>query len=292
MVQSKSLNLDSLRSFVIFADKLNFTHAAEVLHISQPALYMKVSELADSLGVPLYRKVGRRLELTQQGKHVARFGRQISDTTNAFLDELFLGMGKQPVILAAGEGAFLYMLGGAIREFVTKSEFPLQVKTLNREGVIDAVSNGTAHIGVAPLATPLPAGFDSTLLRKADQMLVMPRTHPLADKLRVQLRDLEGCKLILPPGDRPHRQQLSAQLQSAGINWEVAVEASGWELMLHFARLGLGLTVVNSICTIPKGLVAKKLHGLPSVHYYLFHLSVMAKIGSHAILKKMIIAAQ
>ncbi len=292
MVQNKALNLDSLRCFVVFAEKLNFTHAAEVLHISQPALYMKINELSESLGVQLYRKVGRRLELTEKGKQVARFSRHLSDTTNTFMDELLFGKDKQPVILAAGEGAYLYMLGDAISGFVSKSDCPLQVKTLNREGVIEAVQTGTAHIGVAPLATPLPAGFDSTLLRKADQMLVVPRLHPLALKSKVQLRDLEGSKLILPSGDRPHRQHLSAELQSAGVNWDVAMEAGGWELMLHFAKLGLGLTVVNSICAIPKGLVAKKLHGLPSVHYYLFHLSGMAKTGSHATLKKMIIAAQ
>jgi DNA-binding transcriptional LysR family regulator len=36
--------------------------------------------------------------------------------------------------------------------------------------------------------------------------------------------------------------------------WSVAVEATGWELMLQFARVGLGIAVVNDFCTVPRGL--------------------------------------
>ncbi|TMQ90362.1 LysR family transcriptional regulator [Actinomadura soli] len=46
------LSTDALASFAVFADHLNFTRAAEELHISQPALHVKVRKLADTLGRP------------------------------------------------------------------------------------------------------------------------------------------------------------------------------------------------------------------------------------------------
>ncbi|MFD0541615.1 LysR family transcriptional regulator [Actinomadura luteofluorescens] len=58
------LSTDALASFAVFADHLNFTRAAEALHISQPALHVKVQKLADTLGRPLYTRQGRRLALT------------------------------------------------------------------------------------------------------------------------------------------------------------------------------------------------------------------------------------
>ena len=55
------VSADALASFAVFADHLNFTRAAEELHISQPALHVKVRKLSESLGRPLYRRAGRRL---------------------------------------------------------------------------------------------------------------------------------------------------------------------------------------------------------------------------------------
>ncbi|URN00095.1 LysR family transcriptional regulator [Actinomadura madurae] len=46
------LSTDALASFAVFADHLNFTRAAEELHISQPALHVKVRKLTETLGRP------------------------------------------------------------------------------------------------------------------------------------------------------------------------------------------------------------------------------------------------
>jgi LysR family transcriptional regulator, low CO2-responsive transcriptional regulator len=100
----------------------------------------------------------------------------------------------------------------------------------------------------------------------------MPASHALSRKKTLRLSDLAGAKLIVPPADRPHRQMLATALQSRGVKWEVAVEAGGWELMLHFAKLGVGLAIVNSFCRIPRGLVARPIRDLPQISYYVFHL--------------------
>src|ERR1700722_7117781 len=109
-----SPDLDALRAFALFADKLNFTHAASELHISQPALFVKIQDLSETLGFALYRKIGRRLELTEQGKLVARHAREMMGRSDAFLDELQTGSDNRQVVLAAGEGTFLYLLGEPI----------------------------------------------------------------------------------------------------------------------------------------------------------------------------------
>jgi DNA-binding transcriptional LysR family regulator len=54
-----TVDLSSLEAFVVFAEKMNFTRAAEELGISQPALHVKVRKLGESLGVSLYRREGR-----------------------------------------------------------------------------------------------------------------------------------------------------------------------------------------------------------------------------------------
>ena len=86
------MNLDALNAFVIFSRTANFTRAAEQLHISQPALFVKIRNLADELGVRLYTKRGRELLLTDQGTELARFGREIQHHIAAFMEELTQGL--------------------------------------------------------------------------------------------------------------------------------------------------------------------------------------------------------
>lgn len=285
---TKPLSLDALKSFAVFAETLNFTRAAESLHISQPALHVKVNELSETLGVALYRRLGRALELTESGIKVARFAHEMIARADTFVDELSVGDSKQQIVLAAGEGAFLYLLGDAIREFIDQEHAPLKLLTANREGVVSAIDTGRAHLGVAALEST-PPGMRVTLLCKVGQVLVMPSNHALANAKRVRLEDLHGAKLVLPPPDRPHRHMVAAALQSAGIEWEVAVEASGWELMMHFVKLGMGLAIVNACCAVPRGLVSRSLKELPQISYYLIHLDGFEKRRAQRRLKKVLL---
>ena len=74
----------------------------------------------------------------------------------------------------------------------------------------------------------------------------------------------------MPPAGRPHRAMLSQMLQSADVSWTVAVEASGWEVMLHLVKLGMGLAVVNACCRIPAGVVSRPMPELPALQYFVF----------------------
>jgi len=281
----KQFNLETLRSFVVFSETLNFTHAAELLYISQPALHVRVQELAEFVGFPLYRRVGRKLELTEHGVKVARFGRDIQQHAQTFYNEITTGASEETIVLAAGEGAYLYLLGDGIRQFVRNREHRLKLLTMDKDHIFESIKSGRADLGVAALDAR-PSEFECQTLARVEQCLVMPKNHALSKKRQLTLTDLRGEKLIVPPENRPHRQVLSSLLQSAGIDWHVAVEASGWELMLHFVKLGLGLAVVNSFCTIPRQLVAKPIKDLPQIHYYVFNLKGSVRRREVSLLKE------
>ena len=85
---SAPFDLDAAADFAVFADHLNFTRAAEALHLSQPALHAKVKKLEAELGVPLYKKRGRALELTDTGRELARLGRDLRTQASDLLRHL------------------------------------------------------------------------------------------------------------------------------------------------------------------------------------------------------------
>jgi DNA-binding transcriptional LysR family regulator len=261
------LSSDQLASFIAFAEHLNFTHAARALHLSQPALHVQITRLGEAVGSPLYRRIGRRLELTSAGDEVLAFARQTREREAAMLGVLRTGDAHSRVTLAAGEGSFLYLLGPAIRAFTRASPAPLSLLVRDRVGTVAAVRTGEAHLGVAVIDAAID-GLDGQLLARVPQVLVVPARHRLATRRRVELADLDGAKLIVPPEGQPHRAAVARALRSAGVEWSIAVEANGWELMLHFAAMGVGLAIVNGCCRIPRGLVARPLAALPELHYH------------------------
>lgn len=257
---------DWLQAFLAFSESLNFTRAAEALHISQPALHVKIAKLAERLGQPLYERQGRNLALTPAGARLAAYAREEQERAGAFLEELRTGAGRWPVVFCAGSGAYLYLLGPALTRFTRGAQHPLSLVTADRERCVALLRSGRAHLGVTVLDAT-PPGIAAEPLTDVGQVLVLPRSHPLARRARLRLSDLEGQALIVPPQERPHRAMINRMLMDAGVAWRVAVEAEGWELMLHFARLGLGLAIVNACCRLPAGLVARPLAALPSVRY-------------------------
>ncbi|WP_437969867.1 LysR family transcriptional regulator [Sorangium sp. So ce260] len=283
------LNLDWLAAFVVFTEHLNFTRAARALHVSQPALHAQIGKLGEALGVTLYQRRGQRLELTADGKRVAAFGREVGERTRSFLDVLRNGESREPVVLCAGEGSYLYLLGEGIRAFTARAAAPLRLLTRDREATLDAVITGEAHLGVAPLEGA-PDGLAAERLTEVEQVLVVPEAHPLARKRRIHLRDLEGARLVVPGPSRPHRALLAQALLSAGVRWEPAVEANGWELMVHFVRLGVGVAVVNACCRLPRGLVARPLPELPRKVFYVIHRRGVELQGAPAELRDALLA--
>lgn len=263
-------NLDALQSFAVFADTLNFSESARLLHISQPALHAKVRKLSEQLDAKLYLRVGSALQLTNAGEQVARHARELLLLNQRFVKGLAQGQEQAVVSLAAGEGAYLYLLGKALSQFSGPGASPhLQLLTRNRDASVQAVRAGQAQLGIAPLGA-VPADLHAVRLTVVGQVLVLPRAHALASRRSVRLRDLQGASLIVPPAGRPHRELLGRLLQAESVPWQPSLEADGWELMLRFAQLGFGLTVVNACCRIPKGLVAVPLQGYPPLEYHLF----------------------
>lgn len=276
------MRADWLQAFLAFSQTLNFTRAAAELNISQPALHVKIAKLADSLGEPLYRRTGRNLALTPAGEMVAAYAREERERLLAFVDELRHGTGKRPVILCAGSGAYLYLLGPAISQFSKSTAFPLKLLTGDRDHTLQMVLTGQAHLGVT-VAGGTQEALVADALTDVGQTLVMPGMHRLAKRAEVTLPDLQGEALIVPPQGRPHRAMLETMLMNAGVAWQLAVEANGWDLMLHFARLKLGLAIVNECCRIPPGLVSRRLDELPKVRYQIVRRAVRQHPGVEAL---------
>jgi len=73
---------------------------------------------------------------------------------------------------------------------------------------------------------------------------------------------------------------LDGLFRASGVALNVAVEATGWELLLRFAKYGVGIAIVNDFCPPPKGMIAIPLEGAAAVTYYLVERAGRRTVGA------------
>jgi LysR family transcriptional regulator, low CO2-responsive transcriptional regulator len=263
------LESDALRSFGVFAQHRNFTAAAAALGISQPALHVKVRKLAAGLGTELYEREGRSLVLTPAGERLAAFALD----SRARAGELLTALGgdSSALAIAAGRGAIRWVIPDAIRA-ASRQGRRVRVVTASRDDAVAALGAGHADVAVVAFDPP-PRRLRSRAIAAYPQVLMLDSGHPLAGRAQagggqVNVADLAGLDLVVPPAGRPHRRALERALLEAGIPWQPAAEADGWDLLVHLAALGLGATVVNGCVPAPDGMTAIPVRGLPPVRYW------------------------
>lgn len=263
------LDGDLLHAFAAFARSLNFTHAARAVGLSQPALFERIGRLAEQVGAALYERDGRALRLTATGTRVAAFASEELERAAAFLGQLRGEDRREAVTLAAGEGAYLYLLGPALRGF-TRSEPGTALNLLTRSGrdSLSALREGAAQLAVAAVDL-VPDDLIAHDLLRTPLCVAVATSHRLAARKRVRLAELTGERLILSPTGHAHRDLVGHALAGLQPHAEPPLEADGWPLMIHFVALELGVAIVNRLCKLPRDVVALPVHELGSVTYRL-----------------------
>lgn len=191
------MEFDQLRYFLSVADLANFTRAAEELGISQSALSRSIQRLEEELGQPVFERQGRSLAMTEAGMLLQRRAQQIltliEDTKSEICDDGQSGrvrVGAIPTIAP-------YFLPEVLKQF--SEAFP-QATVIVQENTTDVLlkSCTQGEIDLAILALPVPAKYlEVEELLREELLLVLPPDHPLLEKERIRLSDVEPYPFVL-----------------------------------------------------------------------------------------------
>ena len=191
------MELDQLRYFLQVAQRGNFTRAAEDLTISQPALSRSIQKLEDELGQPVFERKTRSVSLTEAGVLLQSRAQQmltiLEDTKAEITDDGESGrirVGAIPTIAP-------YFLPDLLRQF--SSEFP-KATVIVQENTTDVLikSCTQGEIDLAVLALPVPAKYlEVEELFEEELLVILPPDHPLVEKSRIRLSDVEPLPFVL-----------------------------------------------------------------------------------------------
>lgn len=204
-----ALELRQLRYFLAVADALNFTRAAEDLHLAQQALSASIKRLEDQLGVALFLRNTRKVELTSAGEVLVEGARAVVAAASEALERVHLVSEGRSGRLVIG---FSTAAGGVaiVREIIrTFSESAPDVDMRTQEHDFSDPSAGLAdgRVGIGFIFGPLPVeGLSSVTLLEEPRLLAVRPEHPLAARDSVaseDLRDLPWLRVPAPRGPWP-----------------------------------------------------------------------------------------
>lgn len=188
------LDLRKLRYFTVLAESLNYSRAAEELHIAQPVLSRQIKVLENELGVRLFDRDSRGTTLTEAGEHLVESGKLLLASAAALQARLAsvaapvrtLTVGVMPGLLATSAATAFEAAHPACR---------VVVRRIGWDDQLEVVRDGTADIAYARDAEP-DDDLDVVPLLQEGRDVVLPLDHPLASNPSITPGDLKDVLLL------------------------------------------------------------------------------------------------
>lgn len=195
------MELRHLKCLVVLAEELHFSRAAERLGIAQPALTQQIQVLERELGVRLFNRTKRSVELTVAGRLTAEQAlRTLQQAERTELTARQAGRGEKGFIEIGyvGSAAFSGILSRTISTFrKTNPNVDLHLHEIGIRQQLDGLQNG--YLDVAFLRLPVkqwPLGLASLKLLSEPIIAAIPSDHPFAKRRSIPIAALDNESLI------------------------------------------------------------------------------------------------
>lgn len=193
------MELRVLRYFLAVVDEKNISRAAQQLHVSQPTISRQIKDLEEELGIILFERGSRSIQLTNSGEYFAAQARQILSLTDKTLENIHENQDiSGSVWIGSAEAKNFLTIAQAIRELQdTYPHIQINVTSTNADDVRARLKSGVFDFGVI-MEPAEKSDFDFMHLPGESRWgLLVPNTSPLAQRDHLKLDDLIGEKLII-----------------------------------------------------------------------------------------------
>ena len=249
--------LHQLEVFCEVARRGSFTRAAEHLSISQPTVSGQIKQLAQTVGLPLFEQIGRRLFLTEAGEALLISSREMFDSLDRFqmmIDD-FQGKKRGKLQIAVVTTA-QYVVPRLLGEFCqTYPDVDVSLQVTNHARLIERMEDNRDDLYI--ISHP-PSHVDLELEPFIDNSLVVvtSRSHPLAQRTlgsksgtKLPIRKLAEAEFVMREPGSGTRRAIERHFAEHGIvNVCVRLELSSNEAIIQAVAGGLGVAILSRHC--------------------------------------------
>ena len=190
-----------LKYFLAVARAGNLTRASETLHISQPALSMRLAELERELGHPLFVRGARGMTLTEKGALLMRRAEDLVELAERIESEIRADDVKGlsgTIAIGAGETVAFTPVADAIKSLCAENpNLHIDITSGNGEDIQARIQSGTIDLGLF-VGPGRYKGYDYIAMPHVLRWgLIMRRDAPLASRQSIRAKDLDGLPILL-----------------------------------------------------------------------------------------------
>lgn len=259
------MELRQLRYFIRSAELLNFTEAAHTLYISQSTLSQQIKQLEDELGIPLFDRIGKRVQLTEAGNKFLPYARQTvadSESGRYVIDDLKgLKTGELRIGVTYGLSALLTPV--LVQFSAQYPDIKIIVEFGTSEDLLDKLKSTRVDFLLSFLELQDNEMFISQSLYESSLTLVTHPSNTVSARKSIQIKDLKDIPLVLPAKGFHTRHFLNEALAANNIQPNIKMELNDINTLLQLVETGNWCTIMTiaavkgrqSLKTIPiKGL--------------------------------------
>ena len=237
-----------LLTVMALAEYGSFVAAAAHLKTSQPALTRTVKRVERVLGVMLFARNTRRVEITAAGREFVAVAERILNDLQLTVRNLNEVTTEQRgrITISTYSAFAAHALPDLVRQYrETRPSMEVRIREGRQSEIVEDIRSGVADFGVGYVNT-LPDMLQSTPLRREPLYAVIPLTHPLAARKRprVKLADLRDEPLVSPPSDTYLRRLIDGAAASAGFAFHYAVTVERLLSVTGHVRAGVGIAIL------------------------------------------------
>lgn len=234
-----------LEVFLEIARTMNFTRAAENLHIAQPAISKSIQKLEQELQLTLIDRTSKQISLTPEGKVFLHHAKAILTQVNDMKTEMYelRGLEKGEIRIGLPSMFGSYYFPPLIKEF-KKSYQHLQISVVE-EGTMQIqrlVERKEIDLGIILVDEP-PEELDYYPLLQEEMVVCVPVSHSFAQKRFVTYHDLIQEPLVLFKEGYFQRHLILESSKITGVSPNVTFSSNQLSLIISLVREGLGITL-------------------------------------------------
>ena len=249
------MNLKQLEAFVQVSESGSFSKAAKELFLTQPTISAHISSLEKELNVRLFIRNTKEVSLSDDGKDLYRYAKQITDLEKAIEERFYMDSddGKHFITIAASTIPAQYLLPKVLMYY--RERYPKEQIKIMETDSSEVVTQVVDHM--------VDVGFTGTVLEKKhckyipfykDELAVITPDTPEYRILKEQDRDdidwIRRKPLILREEGSGTRKEAEKQLKNAGISMEaldIVASIANQETIKKSVKQGMGITVLSRL---------------------------------------------
>ena len=242
----KNLSMRQLRVFSAAARHHSFSKAAADLNLTAPAISMQIKELENDMGVMLFARVGRRVELTTAGEYFLVYTKKVVDTLRDAETTLSRFQGKEAGILTIGlVSTAKYFLPQLLARF-KEDHFGIQIKleVRNRDQMVALLRDGEIDLAIMGRT---PGDLDTRIEAFAahPHAFIANPSHPLAERQSISPMVLSQMEIITREAGSGTRAIMQRFLNDRGLTPQISMEMSSNESIKQAVIANLGISFVS-----------------------------------------------